>query len=315
MKNISRREAIKLGTAAAISCIGTSARAAKAKSKTKTEPTIGLSTLGFNSYTNKQLAEELQREGIKVIQLFLNQTDSRYWKYNGRSDLSTLSAKKCAEIADDYRSAGVDIHSIGVYTDLINPDAKEREANLKYFDGMMKVGDDMGVKIFITETGHHHPEKPEPGLAYHFREDVWNNMVETGKELAEMAEHHKAKVLYEPYYNGFLASAKRTKVFLEEIDSPRVRALLDPANILELNDLEEMFGQLNGRIDCLHAKDRKLHVAQGVPAGQGDLDYIKFVELAGKYCPEAPFILEYVGPKDYKQAIAILQKAIKQQGG
>ena len=51
--------------------------------------------------------------------------------------------------------------------------------------------------------------------------------------------------------------------------SPRIRALLDPANLLELNDLEEMFDQLESWIDCLHAKDRKLHVDRGVPAGQG----------------------------------------------
>ncbi|HEO70858.1 MAG TPA: hypothetical protein ENN80_06295 [Candidatus Hydrogenedentes bacterium] len=69
--------------------------------------------------------------------------------------------------------------------------------------------------------------------------------------------------------------------------------------------------QLHPWIDCLHAKDRKLHVDRGVAAGQGDLDYDAFVTLAAKYTPHAPFILEYVGPKDYQQALALVQTAIR----
>jgi len=119
-------------------------------------------------------------------------------------------------------------------------------------------------------------------------------------------------VLVEPFFRGFFASAKRTRVFLEEVGSPRIRALLDPANLLELNDLEEMFDQLAPWIDCLHAKDRKLHVDRGVPAGQGDLDYRKFVALAAEPTPNAPLVLEYVGPNDYKQALAHLRNTIRQ---
>ena len=43
-----------------------------------------------------------------------------------------------------FRAAGIEIHSIGVYTNLIHPDEAERKANLAYFDGMMKVGKAMG---------------------------------------------------------------------------------------------------------------------------------------------------------------------------
>ena len=93
-------------------------------------------------------------------------------------------------------------------------------------------------------------------------------MVATGQRIAELAERHKVTVLLEPFYRGFLASAKRTRLFLEAVNSPRVRALLDPANLLEVNDLEEMFQQLKPWIGCLHAKDRKLHVDHGVAAGK-----------------------------------------------
>ena len=305
---LSRRELLAgTITAAAFGIAANSRAAADAPSV----PTVGIATFQFGSYSNAQLAQELAAEGVQTVQLFLSQTDSNYWRYNGRSDLSDLTPDRCRQVADTYRSAGITIHSLGVYTNLIHPDPSERQANLAYFEGMMQVGAHMGVRTFVTEAGHYYnPEEPAPRVEYHFQEEVWRQMVATGRDLAERAERHDATVLFEPYYRHFFASAKRTRVYLEEVDSPRLRALLDPANLLELNDLNEMFDQLGPWIECLHAKDRKLHVDRGVPAGQGDLDYHEFVRLAAERTPHAPLILEYVGPDNFKQALTHLRTVI-----
>lgn len=310
---ITRRQALQLGAATAAMPL-VAASSPQAKAAKKSDLTIGIATLGFRDHTNATLADELAAADLKVIQLFLSQKDSNYWRYNGRNDLSDLTPKRCEAIADAYRSKGISIHSIGVYTNLIDPDEEERKANLAYFDAMMKIGADMGCKTFITEAGHHHTDEPAPPVAYHFQELVWKTMVATGKELAELAEAHGATVLLEPFFRGFLASAKRTRLFIEEIGSPRIRALLDPANILEVNDLGEMFDQLGPYIDCLHAKDRKLHVDRGVAAGEGDVDYVEFVKLTAERTPKAPLILEYVGQDNYKQALAHLKAAIREAG-
>lgn len=309
---VTRRGALK---AAAVLPLAVGSQAvAEGRAQPERRATVGMATTGFRQLTNSQLAEDLAAQGVHTIQLFLTQSDSNYWKYNGRNDLSDLTAQRCRAIADAYRSAGIAIHSVGVYTNLIHPDENERKANLAYFEEMMRIGGQMGVRVFITEAGHYHSEERVPPVAYHFQEEVWKMMVATGKELAELAVRHDATVLVEPFFRGFFASAKRTRVFLEEVGSPRIRALLDPANLLEINDLEEMFDQLAPWIDCLHAKDRKLHVDRGVPAGQGDLDYPKFVALAAERTPNAPLVLEYVGPDDYKQTLAHLRNTIRQVG-
>jgi sugar phosphate isomerase/epimerase len=276
---------------------------------------IGIATFGFPSQTNAELARELAEAGLKNVQLFLSQKDSSFWRYNSRADLSPLTPERCQAIADTYRAAGLRIHSIGVYTNLIHPDPAERQANLAYFRAMMEVGRHMGVRRFITEAGHYQdPKAPEPGVPLHFQDAVWTQCLATLKELARLAEPFEATVLLEPFYRGFLASAKRTRLALEEVGSPRLRALLDPANLIEVNDLEEMFQQLGPWIDCLHAKDRKLHTEAGVAAGAGSLDYPKLVTLAARHTPHAPLILEYVGPNDYKPALAHLRQAMRQAG-
>ena len=275
---------------------------------------IGMSTNDFREFSNAGLAKELAGQGIRLIQLFFTQTDSNYWKYGGRSDLPGLTPGRAREIAAAYRSQGIAIHSMGVYTTLVHADASERRANLAYFEAMMKMGGHMGVRTFITEAGHYQPPGPALNVPYDYQDEVWKMAVATVKELAAMAAAHDATVLLEPIYRSIFASAKRTRVFLEEVGSPHIRALLDPANLLEVNDLEEMFNQLGDWISCVHAKDRKLHVTAGVAAGQGDLDYPKLVRLVAAKTPQAPLILEYAGAKNYRQALDHLRTAIRQAG-
>ena len=301
---ITRRKA--LGACAALAPAAASAAA-------KAIP-IGIATNDFRDHSNSSLAKELATQRIKLIQLFFTQTDTNYWKYGGRSDLPGLTPEKLREIAAVYKSEGISIHSMGVYTTLIHPDPSERKANLAYFEAMFKAGAQIGVRKFVSEAGHYQPPGPAPGVAFDLQDEVWTMTVATVKELARIAEAHDAVVMLEPIYRSIFASAKRTRVFIEEVGSPRIRVNLDPANLLEANDLEEMFDQLGRWIDCIHAKDRKLHVSLGVPAGQGDLDYPKFVTLAAKRTPGVPLIVEYVGSKNYRQALAHLREVMAKAG-
>jgi sugar phosphate isomerase/epimerase len=318
MKKLNRREAlVRTACTALAGALATRSTALASPTPAPGGPspmTVGIATFGFPTFSNAGLAKELSDAGVRTIQLFLSQTDSNFWRYNSRSDLSPLTPDRSRTIAQTYQEAGIAIHSLGVYTNLIHPDPAERRANLAYFEAMMKVGSAMDVRVFITEAGDYHPPEPVPGLAYHFREDVWRRTVAMAKELAALAERHDAVVLMEPFFGGFLASAKRARLFVEEVGSPRIRILLDPANLLELNDPGEMFHQLQPYIDCFHAKDRKLHVERGVPAGEGDLDYRQFVTLAARHAPHAPMILEYVGPDNFRQALAHLRRTLSAVG-
>lgn len=318
-----RRQAIVRTVQTAAACaVGTGLTSLRAAAPDQPAPaaggrklTVGIATFGFPTFTNAELATALSAAGLRTIQLFLSQKDSAFWKYNSRADVSPLTPERCRAIADTYHRAGITIHSIGVYTNLIHPDAAERRANLDYFKAMMAVGRRLGVRTFITEAGHYeNPDAPEPHVPLHFQDAVWPQTVATVRELGRIAEDGDAKVLLEPFYRGFLASAKRLRLFLEEVNSPRIRALLDPANLIEVNDLDEMFRQLGPWIDCLHAKDRNLHTDVGVAAGAGSLDYPELVTLAAKHAPQAPLILEYVGPQDYQNALAHLRHALRQAG-
>ena len=314
--NVSRRRMLESAAWGLAACgIGAATGARGAEARPTRGLTMGISTLGFTGHTNAALAKELAAAGFTTIQLFLKQTDSNFWVYNGRADVSSLTPSRCKEIAQVYRDAGLAIHSIGVYTNLIHPDDAEMAANFAYFEAMMEIGGHMGVNTFINEAGHYHdPKAPAPAVPIEYQDAVWPRMIGVGRRLAELAAKHDAKVLLEPFYRGFLSSAKRLRLYVEEIGSPRIRVLLDPANLIEVNDLDEMFQQLAPLVDCLHAKDRKLHTDRGVAAGKGDLDYRRLVTLAAERTPAAPLVLEYVGKDDYLAARACLTQAMRDAG-
>ena len=78
--------------------------------------------------------------------------------------------------------------------------------------------------------------------------------------------------------------------------------MLDPANLLPNNSVDEMFAQLSQYIAGIHAKDRKIGVHGGVPAGDGDLDYARFVQLCEEHVPHLPIVIEYVTEENFLAA-------------
>lgn len=268
---------------------------------------IGLATNGFNALTNDETAQLAAEARLDCVQLFFCQKDSNYWKYNQRFDAAKLTPEECHRIAQAYRSRHLDIQAIGVYTNLIEPDDAEREKNVAHFVDMMRVARSMGVRVLGTECGSVIVPGKGRDLSASLDERAYPRLVDSVKKLIPEAEKHDCILAFEPYFQDLLGSATATRYFIEEINHPRIRCQLDPANLLPHNTLEEMFKALAPYVCALHAKDRKLHVTKGVAAGEGDLDYRKFIALVRQYCPDIPMIIEYVNPKTYQAALTHLR--------
>lgn len=265
---------------------------------------LGLATNGFNGLTNDEMAQLAADAKLDCVQLFFTQKDSNYWRYNTPVDVSAVTEAECHRIATAYRSRGLEIQALGVYANLIEPDEAGREKNFRYFEDMMRIAQTMNVHMLLSECGSVIVPGKGRDLSASLDERTWPRLVEMTRRLIPLAEKYNVVIAIESYFQDLLGSATAVRYFLEEINHPRVRALLDPANLLPHNTVEEMFNALAPYIVAMHAKDRKLHVTQGVAAGKGDLDYRKYIELARKHCPSLPLVLEYVNPQTYQAALA-----------
>jgi sugar phosphate isomerase/epimerase len=94
-------------------------------------------------------------------------------------------------------------------------------------------------------------------------------------------------------------SAKRTADFLAQVGSPHVQVLLDPANLIANNSEEEMFRYLAPHVSYFHGKDRKVNDTYGRCVGDGDIDWVKLLNLYHQHTEGVPFILEYVNINNF----------------
>lgn len=262
---------------------------------------IGIVTLTFPNDSNERAAQIIAESGFTHIQLFFVQTDSKYWVYNSRADVSHIRSEESQRIIEPYRKNGLEATALAVYTNPIEPDDSIWEENLQYFYEMMRIASEMGIKVVITEGGHIRKDGKED-LGATMSEASWHRIIQFAERLTDKAEEYDVTVGFEPYFLTQLSSAKRTRDFIEAVGSERIGVQLDPANLLANNSLDEMFDQLAPYIVAVHAKDRKIGVHRGVPAGHGDVDYARFVQLCKKHTPHLPIIIEYVNEDNFLQA-------------
>jgi len=259
---------------------------------------LGVVTRSFGELSNKQTADMLAEEGFSCTELCFSQTDSKYWKYNGRSDLSDMTDERSKTIVETYRSAGIAVAVMGVFTNLIEPDEEEREANLDYFERMMQLAAYNGVPVVSTECGFIPGDRGVNADEYEIRFD---RLKDSFGKLCSMGDRYNVDIALEACVIDVVPSAKRAADFISQVGSPRVKILLDPANLIANSAEEDMFKYLSKHIAYFHGKDRKVNDVKGRVVGDGDIDWPLFLSLYHEHNDGMPIIFEYVNMDNFRQ--------------
>lgn len=251
---------------------------------------IGITTRSFTGLTNEEAARMIAEIGYKCTELCLVQNDSNYWRYNGRTDLSDMTLDRFRGIVELYRKQNVEVSALGVFTNLIEKDPEDRQANLDYFVRYMELASYAGIRCLSSECGF---DPQSRGVQAHRYESDFNLLKESVSYLAEQAEKYDVYVAIEPCVLDVIPSAKRMRDFIEQTGSDRVKVLLDPANLIANSSEEDMFKYLKDHVFYFHGKDRKVNDTYGRLIGDGDIDWPLFLSLYHTYTEGVPFIIEY----------------------
>ncbi|NLO83434.1 MAG: sugar phosphate isomerase/epimerase [Clostridiales bacterium] len=257
---------------------------------------IGVVSRSFPELTNEEIADLLSKNGFKWTELCFFARDSKYWVYNGRSDISGLTDEESNRIVEAYRRKSVEVTSIGVFTNLLEPDDKELELNLKYFERHMEIASKNNVPYVATECGFIPGKRGVQADTY---ESAFQRLLESVKWLTAKAEEYDVYIALEPCVLDVIPSAKRMLDFIYQVGSPRLKVLLDPANLIANSSEEDMFKYLAQHIAYFHGKDRKVNDTYGRVVGDGDIDWPLFLRLYHEHTEGIPFILEYVNINNY----------------
>lgn len=254
---------------------------------------IGITSRSFSGLTISDTIKCMTATGFKCTELCFVHPDLSGWKYNGIGSLDGITPEKVKENADAFRSAGIEVTSLGMFTDLRNPDDSARAEAIDYAKRYIEFAAEAGIPYIASECGFTPGRR---GINADTYEADYRILKDTLREICLAAEASGVKLALEACVLDVIPSPRRLKTLIEELEEEshvRLGAMLDPANFLANSDEEGMFRYLKNDIYYLHGKDRKINATYGVNIGDGDIDWVKFMECYIRFADRKPFILEY----------------------
>jgi len=262
---------------------------------------LGIVSRSFPDMTNAEIAKRMKDLGLSVTELCLAAKDSKYWVYNGLSDIQDVSDSQFSEIVDTYRSNGIEVASLGVFTNLIEPEPELLQKNLDSFFRHIELAGKNNIPYAATECGFNPPHRGVQASKY---EENFQRLSESLSILCDRAAEYGVAIALEPCVLDVVPSAKRMSDLIEQLERPNLKVLLDPANLIANASEEDMFYYLSEHVAYFHGKDRKVNDAYGRCVGDGDIMWPSFLSLYHDHCEGFPFILEYVNNDNCEEILA-----------
>ncbi len=127
---------------------------------------------------------------------------------------------------------GLDVAVLGCYLNLANPDAGKLKAIQDKYMANIRFAAHLGAGVVGTETG-------APNLEYKFEEACWNEeslqiFINNLRPVVKYAEQMGVLMAIEPVVRHIVCNPVRARRVLDEINSPNLRIILDPVNLLEI---------------------------------------------------------------------------------
>jgi sugar phosphate isomerase/epimerase len=142
-------------------------------------------------------------------------------------------------------------------------------------------------------------------------------MVQSIESALVAAEKNKLILAFEPESENVANSAFRARKLLDELRSPRLRIIIDPANLIssERNQkdvLDDAFALLGDAIEIAHAKDRNKDF-QACAAGKGILDFEYYLRCLKEIGFTGPLIMHGLEEEDVRFSREFLDRILQPQ--
>lgn len=167
----------------------------------------------------------------------------------------------CIWIARRFRERGLTMAAISGTFNLCDPDASRLAENLQRLGVLAAACRWLDTRIVTLCTGTLDPDdlwKWHPG---NVRRSTWETLVHSMREAVRLADRHEVTLAFEPERNNVVYSVARARMLLDQIGSPWLKVVLDPANLMTAHDrprlvevLDEAREWLGPDVVLAHAK-------------------------------------------------------------
>lgn len=208
-----------------------------------------------------------------------------------------------------FEHNNVSVSVLGCYKNLANPDEQQLQKIKESYMHHIRFAKFLECGMVGTETGAVNTEykyTPE-----NHSDAALQLFIENLKPMVEYAEKMGVCIGIEPVYKHIMCDVERTRKVLDAINSPNLRVILDPINLLNAENknrqekiVEEAFDVLGNEIDAIHIKDFIVKdgsiVYEKVTVGEGEFNIPHLLGILKARKPFIHVLLEASTPENVK---------------
>ena len=228
-----------------------------------------------------------------------------------------LEPRLAQRISAAAAARGITIAAVSGTFIMIDPIRDRRDTGLRRLGRLAGACALLGTRIVTLCTGTRDPDDMWRGHPANGRPDAWADLLTAMEQALVMAEEHDLWLAVEPETANVVNSPAKARQLLDELGSPRLKIIIDPANLFHAEDLPRQRAILDATFDLLgpdivlaHAKDVRVvaGTVHHVAAGTGLLDYPYYLALL-RHVP-VPLIVHGLAEAEVGGALAFLRGAL-----
>jgi sugar phosphate isomerase/epimerase len=233
--------------------------------------------------------------------------------------LPSLPERIDEELSERIRRAaaerGITLGAVSGTFNIIHPDPERRRVGLQRLRVLAGACRRLGVPVVTLCTGtcdpedmwRRHPDNDSPA--------AWRDLLDSLRVAVQTAEEVGVTLAFEPEVANVVDTARKGRQLLDEIGSPRLKVVMDSANLFHAGDLarmrdvlDEAFALLGPDIVLAHAKDITHDGEAGhAAAGTGRLDYDHYLALLRSAGYDGPLILHGLSEAQMDASVAFVR--------
>jgi sugar phosphate isomerase/epimerase len=256
---------------------------------------IGIFAKTFSRPTIEELFQAIARYGINSVQFNLSCVGLETLPANVPSEL-------IQRVADAAEQTTVELAALSGTFNMAHPDPAVRRDGLQKFEILCEVATRLRIPVITLCTGSRDPINMWKWHPDNDSKEAWDDMVQSIKSALIAAEKNNLILAFEPESENVANSAGRARKLLDELRNPRLRVILDPANLIspkgnQKEVLDEAFTLLRDAIEIAHAKDRN-NDFKACAAGKGILDFEYYLRCLKEIGFTGPLIMHGLEEED-----------------
>ena len=203
---------------------------------------------------------------------------------------------------------------------MIDPDIDARNRGILQFETQCKAAHELNIPIISLCTGSKHPESKWKWHDDNLKEESWNDLITTTKQIIKYAEKYNVILGVETEASNIIDTADKARKYLDEINSPYLKIIMDGANLFHPGQKQDMkdtldytFRLLGKDIVIAHAKDFSYDGnLKFVAAGEGELDFAYFIKLLNEYGYNGPIIMHGLSQQQIPSSKHFLEEILNE---